>query len=95
MIHKVHHNKSNEIIVPYCAIEDNIKFMQHDGNKIEFLDGTKMDVTHKKEIHILEREDLIKNIYGQQHNQYTILNGWYSIFGDKLMSLWFVWIKCK
>lgn len=95
MTHKIHHNKSNEMLLPYCAIEDNIELMQYDDSKVEFLDGTKMSVTHKKEVHILKSEDLIKSIYGQKHDPYTILEGWYSKFGDKLNSLWFAWIKCK
>lgn len=95
MKHKIYHNESKEFIVPYCAIENNIYFIADDNAKVEFEDGKTALIKERKEVHILNSSELIKTIYGNDHTPQTILNGWYSKYGDKLYSLWFWWCKCK
>lgn len=91
--HRVKHRWRDEIIIPYCAIEDNVNMLCHDGEKhIVTVDGKKALVEKWEEIHICEMDSLVQRIYGI--DSWTFCMKWYSS-GSKFQSAEFVYIKSK
>ena len=92
-IHHVKHSWKNEMILPYCAIEDNIKMLCFDGEKhILTVDGKKALVEKWSDIHICEMESLVQRLYGI--DSWTFCKKWFSS-GSKFQSATFVYIKSK
>jgi len=95
-IHKIEHRFNDEIVVPWVAITDNLDFMSSKTKtpKAITADGINVNVTMRREIHILSKEAsfLIWRLYSISPD--VFLQKWYNRFPE-MVSLGFLHLKLK
>lgn len=92
--HCVSHRYKEEILLPICAIRENIIFLTNEKEEkfIIFADGIKRKVLSYRTIHICEMEDYVKRLYDM--NAWDFIKRWYDN-GNKFYTSEFVHIKVE
>lgn len=92
---KLNHKYASEILVPYCALEDNTNFLLNAHGQYVTTDGVLVEVKRVDCIHALspKAEELIKSFYGI--STVTYLYGWYQRKGDFFSNLELLHIKLE
>lgn len=89
----IKHSYKEDVILPLCGIADNVNFLFDDEEKfVKTSDGIKARLIDCKELHIVELEKDIQEIY--KIDAWSFLKKWYSA-NDGMQSARFLKLKLK
>jgi len=94
-MNEIAHAYREEIIIPLCAMKNNVDFLLENGKKtIVTTDEIVSDLISYKEIHILsdEAKELVGRLY--RMSVFSFIKLWYKKYGD-IIKMTFLYLKLK
>lgn len=89
----INHKHRNEVIVPYIAVRNNIRFGLHKGDRYVITsDGVRCKVVECKEAHICNLEDKVKELYGI--DCWKFIQRWYKV-KESMGSMYFFYMRLE
>lgn len=93
--HNIVHKYKEELVVPPCAISNNISFLTEDYSKgVITSDNKRCKVVNYEEVHLCSprMERLIANLYNL--DVWTFAKRWYN-YNKNMYSMYFVYMKIE
>lgn len=90
---RIDHKFREEMIVPYCAIDNNVAFLLCKGERyLDTKDGVRCKVLSAEERHICDIEADIQRLYGK--DAWSFIKIWHK-YNNMASSLFFVHLKLQ
>lgn len=90
---RIDHKFREEMIVPYCAIDNNVAFLLYKGERyLDTKDGVRCKVLSAEERHICDMEADVQRLYGK--DAWSFIKIWHK-YNNMASSLFFVHLKLQ